>query len=200
MNTCHVMRDSSGLSLVELMIVLALSMILTGAVYLSSQSARETRNEQYHNMALQQDLRAVMDIMENDIHNAGCDPLQVSTPANPVFDIIESGPKTFSFTYDANMNGVLDLEAEKIAYRCPGSSLSRSSFAKGVSEDKETPVPLLSAVEIFQLTFYDANGAVTTSREGITSVEVTIRVSDASKRYHRELTRRIQLRNPRIPS
>jgi prepilin-type N-terminal cleavage/methylation domain-containing protein len=71
MNTCHVLRDSSGLSLIELMLVLVLSLVLTGAVYLSSQSSRETRNDQYHNMALQQDLRAVMDIMENDIHNAG---------------------------------------------------------------------------------------------------------------------------------
>jgi hypothetical protein len=98
------------------------------------------------------------------------------------------------------MNGVLDVAAEKIAYRCSGASLTRtrSSFSKSVSGEKESPVSLLSFVEVFQLTFYDENGAVTTAREAISSVEVLIRLSDQTGRYHKELNRRIQLRNPRI--
>lgn len=198
MNTCHVVGDSSGLTLVELMIVLVLSMVLMSAVYISTQASRSTRNDQYNIMALQQDLRAVMDIMEIDIHNAGCDPLLANSPTNLVFDIQEAGPKRFCFTFDANMDGVLEMETEKIAYQCMGQSLTRSTFEKNIAGDKETFVQLLNYVKYFQITYYDANGSVAASKNDISSVQVDISLSDAKGLYRRELKRRIQLRNPRV--
>ena len=66
-----VLIDDRGLTLVELMIVLVLSSVLMLAVFLSYQTQTRTGLGQYQVAAMQQDLRAVTDIIENDIRTAG---------------------------------------------------------------------------------------------------------------------------------
>ncbi len=72
-----IVKDNAGLTLIELMIVLTLSLILMGAAYMSYQVQHLNSIAQKRVMTVQQDIRAVMDIIEKDIRNAGCDPKQV---------------------------------------------------------------------------------------------------------------------------
>lgn len=74
MNDDRIFLNSNGLTLVELMIVLVLSMLLMTAVYLAYQVQHRESTVQHQVTAMQQDLRAVLDIMERDIRNAGCNP------------------------------------------------------------------------------------------------------------------------------
>ena len=74
MNTAWLMQNRKGLTLVELMIVLVLSTLLMSAAYVAYQAQHKTTRVQEQVASMQQDLRAAMDIMEKDIHNAGCDP------------------------------------------------------------------------------------------------------------------------------
>lgn len=74
MNINRIVFNNTGLTLVELMIVLVLSLLLMSAVYLTYQVQHRESRVQHQVSAIQQDLRAVMDIMERDIRNAGCDP------------------------------------------------------------------------------------------------------------------------------
>ncbi|HNU75865.1 MAG TPA: prepilin-type N-terminal cleavage/methylation domain-containing protein [Deltaproteobacteria bacterium] len=69
-----ILHDKSGLTLVELMIVMVLSLLLMAAVYLAYQAHHIHSLSQEQVLTAQQDLRAVMDILERDIRNAGCDP------------------------------------------------------------------------------------------------------------------------------
>ncbi|MRR14375.1 prepilin-type N-terminal cleavage/methylation domain-containing protein, partial [archaeon] len=54
-------KENSGLTLLELMIVLTLSLILLGATYMSYQVQHLNSISQKKVMTVQQDIRAVMD-------------------------------------------------------------------------------------------------------------------------------------------
>lgn len=57
MSICRFFQDNRGLTLIELMIVLALSLVLMGAVYLAFHAQQVSGNEQQQVASVQQDLR-----------------------------------------------------------------------------------------------------------------------------------------------
>ena len=66
--------NDTGVTLVELMIVLVLSLLLMAAVYLTYQLQHASGQSQTQVVATQQDLRAAMDIISVDIMNSGANP------------------------------------------------------------------------------------------------------------------------------
>jgi prepilin-type N-terminal cleavage/methylation domain-containing protein len=70
----HIRKDNTGITLVELMIVLVLSLLLMSAAYMAYQAQNVSGNVQHQIATLQQDLRAVLDIMEKDIRAVIRDP------------------------------------------------------------------------------------------------------------------------------
>ena len=120
MNTNQLLGNNKGLTLVELMIVLVLSLLLMSAVYLTYQVQHRESNVQHQVSAIQQDLRAVMDIMERDIRNAGCDPgepqmglvgIASSTGAFPAANETRLG-----LSMDLDGDGVISGSDEVISY------------------------------------------------------------------------------------
>jgi type II secretory pathway component PulJ len=198
MNRCTVIGDSSGLSLVELMIVLVLSLLLTASVYITSQTHRQTSNEQHVAMTLQQDLRAVIDMMEMDLHNAGCDPLQVNDPADPAFGIKQAGPDSLTLTSDLNKNGVLDPDTEWVMYELSGTSLVRSSYDLSSGSPQKVSAPVANNVSTLHFTYYDRNGDLTGSAHLIRSVEVEVGLTSTCGHFNRSLIRRAHCRNVRF--
>jgi prepilin-type N-terminal cleavage/methylation domain-containing protein len=120
MSIKKLLSDNNGLTLVELMIVMVLSILLMSAVYLIYQLQHRESNVQHQVSAIQQDLRSVMDIMERDIRNAGCDP---SEPPIGLIGIVStsgafpaSNETKLGLRMDLDGDGVVSGSDEVISY------------------------------------------------------------------------------------
>lgn len=194
---CIVKGDSSGFSLLELMIVLVLSLILMAAVYLSTQSTRKTNNEQQQVMALQQDLRAVMDIMERDVHNCGCSPNRAGDTWGVLFGIKDASAQSLTFTADLNANGAVENETERITYTMANGEITRITYSCPSTSDPSCQIPIQITRRALSLTFayYDENGVVTSVPADMRSVEVAVKMRSSNGQFERQIARRIQFRN-----
>ncbi len=129
--------NDTGLTLVELMIVLVLSLLLMAAVYLTYQLQHASGQSQTQVVATQQDLRAAMDIISIDIMNSGANPdypvtkqqLQgIANTTKPTNGVINtSGASSLELVMDLNDNGTTNGAndiGEDVIYSLPGTSLT----------------------------------------------------------------------------
>jgi type IV pilus assembly protein PilW len=120
-------HEENGFSIIELLVALALTGIVMVAVYKSLSSQQKTYLAQDEVAAMQQDLRAVMEIMVKEIRMAGFDPtsskqfgfISLPSPGNPGFGRYTSSDGiAFYADSDNSPNGVLDSsDSEQIAFR-----------------------------------------------------------------------------------
>jgi len=196
-------RDDKGLSLVELMVVLVLSLMLMAAVYMTYQIQHRTSEAQHRVTAVQQDLRAVLNIMSRDIRQAGCDPTMHSTAG-----IIpnESGPSALSFSMDLNEDGDTGdaNPEEQVAFTLSGTDIQRNG------------VTLAQNVTTLGFVYYDENNTVITPTDAggssltateasdVRDVEIRVRVQsdkrdpETNQFISRAMTKRLKLRNQGI--
>lgn len=133
-------NNRQGLTLVELMIVMVLSIVLMSAVYVAYQAQHKTGRLQEYVATMQQDLRAGFMIMERDIRNAGCDPkfLDITSLLAGT-----TGLRALGVQWDASGVGT---NVEKIVYYLNGTNLMRNNDV------------LLQNVTSFGLSYWDADG------------------------------------------
>ena len=185
---------SAGLTLVELMVAMVLSLVLMAAVYLLYQVQSSSSNTQGYVSQMQQDLRLSLDVMEKDIRMAGLDPDNKSS-----FGIIEAGPHAITVSLDYNGDGLLrntaGLEAgEYIRYALNGATLTRQDGASAATD-------LAQNVTTLGFVYYDKAGAVTAVPSAVRSVIVSLGFRsakidpDTGTYLDRSLARRIRCRN-----
>ncbi len=209
------MTSRSGLTLVELMITMMLTTLLMGAVYLAYQIQHRTGTEQQAVAALQNDLRAVMDIMSRDIRNAGCNPdgviFSVFMPNSGQYeiglqmDLDDSGAITTSeqvqYWHDPISDTVIRQQLNE-AQAVLAQNVTTMAFAY-YGQDGKTLVTSGSgtanpadnrnmgdAVQPHQ-----AYGFVADDNDSIAYVDVKLVVEDPTKQFERVLWKRFQLRN-----
>ena len=104
------LKKSSGFTLVELMIVLAISGIIIGAIFSVYRTQQRTYLAQDQVAEMQQNLRAALSIMARDFRSAGYDPAFSDN-----FGILDATATRFQFTTDSNRNGSVDA-GETLTY------------------------------------------------------------------------------------
>jgi len=138
----HTLRRNNGVTLTELLIALALTGIVTGAIYkiFISQSKEYTIQSEVAEM--QQNLRAGVFMMGRDIRMAGFNPQRAPDAGGFVTQLPDDGvgetttdSTNIAFTIDENRNGVIDLDDddEQIAYRLDNATNTLQKFR--VSDD-----------------------------------------------------------------
>ena len=121
--TSHVKSNKKGFTLVELLIAMAISGIVAGAIFTAFQSQQKSYLVQEQVAEMQQNLRAAMDIMVRDIRMAGYSqgaPGFGITDIYPMdkddnMDVTVTGNGAFKFTADFDNNGTLS-GGETISY------------------------------------------------------------------------------------
>ncbi|NWH06706.1 PilW family protein [Desulfobacter latus] len=88
-------RPQAGFTLVELMVALVISFVVVAAVYQTFTTQNKTYIVQERIVEMQQTLRGVLILMENEIRMAGYDPLKTGS-----FGIKTATTKQLEFTYD----------------------------------------------------------------------------------------------------
>ncbi len=123
--------DTKGLTLVELMIVLVLSILLMGAVYMTFQLQHSSSRSQMEVSAVQNDIRVAIDIMAVDVMHAGLS----RNPSTSIQGIPggTSGVSTLRLQMDTNDDGVVTSPGEVIAYELDAEgNLVRNDVNAGV--------------------------------------------------------------------
>lgn len=184
---CRLFQDNRGLTLIELMIVLTLSLVLMGSVYLAFHAQQVSGDEQQQVASVQQDLRAVMLAMEKDLRNAGCDPLFVNSPTNMIFGIqTPLASDSLTVSYDLDADGALDA-GEQITYSLVDGVLQRAT--------ENTTITFADDVELLEFTYLDLSSVSTNNLSDVRSIEIRIHMKALNGEIERTLTRRIKCRN-----
>jgi type II secretory pathway pseudopilin PulG len=199
---------SAGLTLVELIVVMILSLILVGTAFTAYLAHSKTSGEQGRVVALQQDIRAVMDMIERDVKNSGCHDPRLPAVI-PAITGANSGPNSISMVMDLNLDGeTVNTSGERVMYWLSGAAQPYTLN----KTDQATVTPLLTNVTTFGIVYRDINNNTITPAGSLTqaqanqvlSVIVTLGVRSATPDPDtglpviRTLTRRIQSRNQEI--
>lgn len=127
MKSNHLLKSTAGLTLVELMVVLALSLGLMATVYLTYLSQSKSERAQHQVTSMQQNLRAILEIISDDIKHAGADTglgnLSIQgIPENT------SGDSYLRMRMNTNEDNDTADANEDVAYYLNGTSLQREDF------------------------------------------------------------------------
>lgn len=176
-------RKENGFTLVELLVALALTGMVMAVVYKTFASQQKVYVMQEDGSAMQQDLRAAMEIMSKDLRMAGYCP---SRPGDA--GIVTATASTLTFTLDSQEDGDLtDDPGDRITYSLSGTTLGRTIGA-GV------PQPVGDNIDALNFVYLDADGNVTVALTDIRSIQLTLvaRSEKADKTYNNKSTYRNQ--------
>ena len=171
--------DHAGFTLVELMIALVISGIISVVLYSTYLVQQRSYTAQEAVVEMQQNIRAAMMLMSRDIRMAGYDP-----KATGNFKITTASPNRLGFTIDLNENGSVDGD-ETITY---GFSTANDSNADGIADAGSAPLgkctvfpiappgfqPIAENIQAIEFQYLDGSGAVTTVPANIRAVRVSI--------------------------
>jgi len=116
-----------GFTLVELLVAMAIASIIMAAIYSVYTGLTKSYTTQNAAADVQQDMRAILDFMAEDIMMAGLvDPW---VKYDDDVGISEAGSYILSFNADRNMNGAIDAgeKFEEVTYELDGKQLWQTS-------------------------------------------------------------------------
>lgn len=119
-------KSSKGFTLVELMLAIAISIFVLGAIYAAYSAQQRTYIVQEQVTAMQQNIRAALYTIVGDIRTAGYDPLSTAGAG-----ITTASAGQISFTQDANGDGDTDDVGEMIDL---GFSLADDAGRDGIPD------------------------------------------------------------------
>ncbi len=214
MKTIKILSNSHGLTLVELMIVMVLSLLLMGAAYLAYQTQHVSSTVQHQIAQVQQDLRAAMDIITRDIRNAGAQSPMVNNNVLPVeaSTVDSTGLNNITLMMDlgdgmgGEPNNSTADDGEHLFYYLSGQDLVRIDY-NGVG--RQTIAQNVQSLRFRYYSYDETAGSSTeiplaslSGREDeidYIDVGMTIRSKnpdpDTGQHITRTLNRRIKLRN-----
>lgn len=175
-------RKENGFTIVELMVALALTGIVTVAIYKTFTWQQRVYTVQDSVASVQQGLRAGMDIILKDLRMAGYSPV---TPGLAGITAASANSITFTIDRDSNgiSNGTID-PGETISY-----SVSSGSLTRTVSGSPAVVDVVMDNVDTLNFVYYNSNwadlGAPPADYSKIRAVRVTIvaRTDKADQAY-----------------
>jgi type IV pilus assembly protein PilW len=199
----HVFKDKRGFSLIELLVTLVIMSVVSLAIYSVFSVTSRSYTTQGVTADVQQSVRAAMEVMLQDIREAGLDP---TSSGNFGIELAETAKLRFtSDSIDSvllDFNGELDdTNSERITYVLQGSQLDQILYETTGSEDTE---PLISDVQNLTFTYFDADGndlgspVPALQLADIRTVNVSITVEEPAGRdgsVSRTLTKQVKCRN-----
>ena len=201
--TAHLFNEQRGFSLTELLIAMVIMSIVSLAIYGVFSVSSRTYTTQSVTADVQQSVRAAMEVMLQDIREAGLDPT-----ASGNFGIEAAEATKLRFTSDSidagtnDFNGVLeDTNSERITYVLLGTELNQILNETTASPNSQ---PLIRGVQNLNFTYYDAGGTDLGSPvpslqlADIRTIDVSITVVEPAGRdepVSRTLIKQVKCRN-----
>jgi type IV pilus assembly protein PilW len=150
-----------GFTLIEILVVLVLTGIVMTIVYFMFLTQDKNFNVQEQVSAMQQNLRAAMDLMEKEIRVAGYDPTGKAKPAINIDD-------GFEFQWDRNKDGDITTPGdEQIHYKLKGDGDLGRDTGAGLQTVAEN-------IDALDFVYLDEDNSPTDDVRDIRSVQVTL--------------------------
>jgi type IV pilus assembly protein PilW len=150
----NALRKNSGVTLTELLIVLALTGIVSGAIYNIFISQGRAYTIQSEVAEMQQNLRAGIFMMEREIRMVGYDPTRAADA-----EILTAAPGLLEFTADLNGDGDTDDPNEYMIYTRYDTDADGTSDALGRDDVNSGAGTQLLAENIDQLNYVYLDGS-----------------------------------------
>jgi len=206
--------SKTGFSLIELLLALATSMIVLGAIY--SVFTITNKNFTTQNVAAnaQQSLRSAIGLMARDIRLAGLDPVDTD-----VFGITYAAQTKIRFTQDSidsgtgEFNGTVDeANFEEVTYDLQGNQIIQTLYETVTTSSPNSAV-LIRNITNLNFAYFDAanNDLIdyglspprvpNDKLADIRSVDILITIQEPAGRdepVSRTLTRKVECRNLRF--
>ena len=156
-------KRENGFTVLELIITLAVSLVVLGAVVSTFVIQNKHYHEQDQVVDMQENARGGMQMMVNDLMMAGYNPAAIASVG-----IVSADSSSIQFTADLNGDGDVDDTNENVtyAYDDTNDQLTRKSTAA------DTATPLSENIDSLTFTYYDNSGAVTSSPSSIRKIEI----------------------------
>ena len=159
-------RADSGFTLIEILVALALSGIVLTAIYTAYQSQHKTYIAQESVAKMQQNLRAAMYLMIQEIRMAGYDPRGTANAGIETAD-----PGELKFTKDLDGDGTIDSgNSEDITYSLYTTDDIQKLGRKNPTQNKAVALN----IDALDFVYLDEDNSETASASEIRSVQITI--------------------------
>lgn len=181
MKTHLYLLNHRGFTLVELLVTLAISGIIMTGVYTAFKSQNDSYQAQDQVVEMQQNIRAALELLTQEIRAAGYDRTRTSGSG-----IVTATVDRLGFTQDLNADGTISGD-ESVTY---GFSLAEDGDADGVADSGSAPLGrnsgtatgvggsgFQSIAENFQaieFRYLDSDGNVTATIGDIRTIQVSV--------------------------
>ena len=199
------LNNNRGFTLVEMVMVLAISTIVLAAMYSVFTIANKNFTTQNAAANVQQNLRSAIGLMARDIRVAGLDPT-----GSDNFGITYASQTKIRFTMDSidsgsgDFNGIVDeANFEEITYGFQGNQVMQTLYETVTSSTADAAALISNIIEV-KFKYYDsANNDLgdpvpADQLENIRNVEILVTHEEPAGRdemVSRTLTRRVECRN-----
>ncbi len=183
-------RTDTGFTLIELLVVLAISGLVMTAIFSTFRFQQQSYSLQRQMVAMEQNLRSAMIMMEKEIRMAGCDPFDIAGAG-----IVTDDPGEIRFTMDLNYDSDVNDPNEDITYSLyTEDGIQKLGRKEPADADYKAVAEHIKSLEFIYL---DAGGAVTSTLSRIRSVQITLEAKTANIEPERteKLTTLIKVRN-----
>ena len=188
--------DKKGFSLIEIMVAIAIMSILSIAMMKTYTGFTRVYTTQEVAAGVQQDLRAALNIMTQDIRMAGFDPLDTDN-----FGVEVATATNIRITADYNVDPTQifpeDTAFERITYNFDAGN-NRLEQILYETTGSESTQPVVDNVTNVAFTYLDANNAVTATLANIRTVTILMTIQEITRgsgTVNRTLSTRVQCRN-----
>ncbi len=188
--------DKKGFSLIEIMVAIAIMSILSIAMIKTYTGFTRVYTTQEVAAGVQQDLRAALNIMTQDIRMAGFDPLDTDN-----FGVEVATATNIRITADYNVDPTQifpeDTAFERITYNFDAGN-NRLEQILYETTGSESTQPVVDNVTNVAFTYLDANNAVTATLANIRTVTILMTIQEITRgsgTVNRTLSTRVQCRN-----
>lgn len=185
--------DKKGFSLIEIMVAIAIMSILSIAMMKTYTGFTRVYTTQEVAAGVQQDLRAALNIMTQDIRMAGFDPMESDN-----FGVEVATATNIRFTSDTDMDGVVDVSNfERITYNLnAGTNQLQQILYEGTASESTQPV--VDNVTNVAFTYLDEDNNITATLADTRTVTISMTIAEPAGRggtVSRTLSTRVRCRN-----
>lgn len=160
-----------GFSLVEMLIAMAVGLVVLGAIYSVFTIQNKTFGNQEEIVAMQQSVRAGMDMMAREIGMAGYDPTRLNSDANSAnnFSGVTVNASQLQIRADLDGNGAIDATGqENIVYAFDATN---KRITRNIGTGAQS---LVEDVNAFTFAYLDGSGNVTATSANVRQIRITI--------------------------
>ena len=159
-------KYSKGFTLIELMVALALTSIIMAGIMAAYISQLKSHVTQQTIVEMQQNLRAGLLMLVNEIRMAGYDPTGAASAG-----IVNLGSDTITFTMDLDGDGALSGSGENVTYLLYTAADGRQKLGR---QSPATPQAVAENIDALNFVYLDVDGNVTATASAVKSVQVSL--------------------------